>query len=53
MSAVWQDRIRIQAQALRWLTLLAGVGFVLALGWWHYAAIDELRRGWMMFHASQ
>lgn len=53
MSSVWLARIRIQAQALRWVALLAGVATVLAIGMWHYAAIDELRRGWMMFHAGQ
>ncbi|WP_322994618.1 pilus assembly protein [Castellaniella sp.] len=53
MATVWFTRIRLQAQGLRWLVLLAGVASVLSIGLWHYAAIDELRRGWMMFHASQ
>lgn len=52
-ARVWFQKIRLQAQVLRWLVLLAGVACVLALGLWHYAAIDELRRGWMMFQASQ
>ncbi|WP_345798321.1 pilus assembly protein [Castellaniella sp. MT123] len=53
MATVWLARIRVQAQALRWFVLLAGVVVVLGIGLWHYAAIDELRRGWMMFHAGQ
>ncbi|WP_417251192.1 hypothetical protein [Castellaniella sp.] len=53
MSQVWFQRIQLQAQVLRWLVLLTGVASVLALGLWHYAAIDDLRRGWMMFQASQ
>lgn len=53
MATVWFARVRAQAQALRWLILLVGVAAVLAMGLWHYAAIDELRRGWMMFHAGQ
>jgi hypothetical protein len=53
MSQVWFQRIQLQAQVLRWLELLTGVASVLALGLWHYAAIDDLRRGWMMFQASQ
>ncbi|WP_414245394.1 pilus assembly protein [Castellaniella hirudinis] len=53
MATVWFARIRLQAQAMRWLVLLAGVACVLGIGLWHFAAIDELRRAWMMFHASQ
>jgi len=53
MSSHWLDRIRVQAQALRWGVLLTGVAIVLGIGVWHYAAIDDLRRGWMMFHAVQ
>ncbi|WP_323017053.1 hypothetical protein [Castellaniella sp.] len=53
MATVWLARIGIQAQALRWLALLSGVVIVMGIGLWHYAAIDELRRGWMMFHAGQ
>lgn len=42
-----------QATGLRWLILLISLAFVLGLGLWHYAVIDELRRSLMMFHASQ
>ena len=42
-----------QAQILRWCMLLAAVAGVLALGLWHYAAIDDLRRGIAIFHATQ
>lgn len=42
-----------QAQALRWSLLLCCVAGMLALGLWHYAVIDELRRSLMIFHASQ
>src|SRR5690606_34868995 len=30
-----------QATALRWALLLTSLGFLLALGLWHYAVIDE------------
>ncbi|TAN26599.1 MAG: hypothetical protein EPN31_13010 [Castellaniella sp.] len=53
MARVWLSRIRLQAQTLRWLVLLCGLAVVLGIGLWHYAAIDELRRSWMMFHAGQ
>ncbi|CAM5204294.1 General secretion pathway protein OS=Castellaniella defragrans OX=75697 GN=HNR28_001960 PE=4 SV=1 [Castellaniella defragrans] len=53
MAALWLPRVGIQARFLRWGVLLSGVAMVLGIGLWHYAAIDELRRGWMMFHASQ
>jgi hypothetical protein len=53
MAGLWLSRVRLQAQFLRWSVLLAGVAMVLGIGLWHYAAIDELRRGWMMFHAGQ
>jgi len=46
------DRVRGQALALRWTALLLGAAAVLGIGLWHYAALDELRRGWMMFHAG-
>jgi len=42
-----------QAQVLRWMLLIGCVSGILALGLWHYAAIDELRRSLMIFHASQ
>ncbi|HEX7386155.1 MAG TPA: hypothetical protein VF285_02630 [Castellaniella sp.] len=53
MAVSWLPRVRLQAQFLRWTVLLTGVSMVLGVGLWHYVAIDELRRGWMMFHASQ
>ncbi|MBV6271586.1 hypothetical protein KVP09_01455 [Alcaligenaceae bacterium CGII-47] len=46
-------RIAQQAVGLRWLVMLASVACVLGVGLWHYAAMDELRRALMMFHASQ
>lgn len=52
MAGRWLDRVRLQAMALRWTALLLGVAVVLGIGLWHYAALDELRRGWMMFHAG-
>lgn len=53
MARVWLSRLQLQAHTLRWLVLLGGLAVVLGIGLWHYAAIDELRRGWMMFHAGQ
>ena len=53
MARLWLSRIRAQVQTLRWMVLLGGLAIVLGIGLWHYAAIDELRRGWMMFHAGQ
>ncbi|MGN6580203.1 MAG: hypothetical protein ACTHJ1_09490 [Bordetella sp.] len=44
-------RLRRQAQVLRWLCLLGSAGAVIGLTLWHYAAIDELRRALMQFHA--
>ncbi len=52
MSERWLRRIKVQALALRWGVLLTGLAMVFALGLWHYAAIDDLRRSWMMFHAA-
>lgn len=46
-------RVARQAAALRWTLMLASVACVLGMGLWHYAAMDELRRALMMFHASQ
>lgn len=45
-------RVRRQSQALRWSCLLGATGAVIGLTLWHYAAIDELRRALMQFHAS-
>lgn len=53
MRQVWMRRVRREAQAMRWLVLLACVGCAVGLALWHYAVIDDLRRGWMMFQASQ
>lgn len=52
MAGRWLARVRRQALTLRWMALLLGVAVVLGIGLWHYAALDELRRGWMMFHAG-
>ncbi|MDY0308510.1 MAG: pilus assembly protein [Castellaniella sp.] len=52
MAGRWLDRVRHQALVLRWVVLMLGVMVVLGIGLWHYAAFDELRRGWMMFHAG-
>ncbi|MFV0284009.1 MAG: hypothetical protein ACK5JE_09490 [Castellaniella sp.] len=52
MAGRWLDRVRHQALVLRWTALLLGVAVVLSIGLWHYAALDELRRGWMIFHAG-
>ncbi len=52
MAGRWLDRVRNQALALRWAALLLEAAVVLGIGLWHYAALDELRRGWMMFHAG-
>lgn len=46
------ERLRRQAQALRWVCLLCSAGTVIGLALWHYAAIDELRRALMQFHAT-
>lgn len=58
--ALTRDRIRSlvlgsvarQAAALRWAVLLTCLGFVLGMGLWHYAVIDELRHSLMLFHAG-
>ncbi|MBC2770307.1 general secretion pathway protein [Pusillimonas minor] len=42
-----------QAALARWVMLLWCVGAMLGLGVWHYVAIDELRRGLMIFYAGQ
>lgn len=46
-------RIARQAAVLRWMLMLTSVACVVGVGLWHYAAMDELRRALMMFHASQ
>jgi hypothetical protein len=45
--------LRRQVATLRWAVLLACVAAVLALGLWHYAAIDDLRRALMVFYATR
>ncbi len=42
-----------QAGVMRWCLLLSAVAGVLSVALWHYAAIDDLRRGLALFHASQ
>ncbi|MBC7202886.1 MAG: general secretion pathway protein [Pusillimonas sp.] len=44
--------VRRQVAALRWCVLLACTLGVLALGLWHYAAIDDLRRALMVYYAT-
>lgn len=41
-----------QAMALRWLLLVCAVAGAMMIALWHYAAIDDLRRGLALFHAS-
>jgi type II secretory pathway component PulF len=45
-------RVGRQAQSLRWALLLTALAAVIALAFWHYAAIDELRRAMMHVHAA-
>lgn len=45
--------VAYQAAVSRWVMLLGCVASLLGLGLWHYVAIDELRRGLMIFYASQ
>lgn len=47
------DTVTRQAATLRWCLLLSAVAGVLSIALWHYAALDELRRGLALFHASQ
>lgn len=56
--SAWVERhvlgtVARQAQVMRWGLLLSAVCGVLALALWHYAAIDDMRRGLALFHASQ
>ncbi len=56
--SAWVERhvlgtVARQAATLRWCFLLAAVAGVLSLALWHYAAMDDLRRGLALFHASQ
>lgn len=44
MESLVCRRIAIQAQALRWGLLLCAVGLALSVVFWHFAALDELRR---------
>ena len=52
LAAQLLGRVSRQAQALRWLALLAALAWVLGAALWHYAAMDELRRAWMVFQAG-
>lgn len=56
--SAWVERhvlgtVARQAATMRWCLLLAAVAGVLSVALWHYAAIDDLRRGLALFHASQ
>ena len=44
--------VRLQIAGLRWLVLLACAIGLLALGLWHYAAIDDLRRALMVYYSA-
>ena len=56
--SAWVERhvlgsVARQAATLRWCFLIAAVAGVLSLALWHYAAMDDLRRGLALFQASQ
>lgn len=56
--SAWVERhvlnsVARQATVMRWCLLLAALTGVLVLALWHYAAMDDLRRGLALFHASQ
>ena len=56
--SAWVERhvlgaVARQAGTMRWCLLLSAVAGVLSVALWHYAAIDDLRRGLALFHASQ
>lgn len=58
LCSAWVERhvlvtVARQAAALRWCLLLSAVAGVFAIALWHYTALDELRRGLALFHASQ
>ncbi|RIY40546.1 hypothetical protein [Neopusillimonas maritima] len=44
--------VRLQIAGLRWLVLLACAIGLLALGLWHYAVIDDLRRALMVYYSA-
>lgn len=46
-------RVRRQAAALRWSLLILSLATVLAITFWHYGVIDELRQALTNFYASQ
>ncbi|GAA5233808.1 general secretion pathway protein [Verticiella sediminum] len=50
-STVLRHLLR-RAAVLRWAMLLAAVGGTLAMVGWHFAAIDELRRGMQTYYAT-
>jgi len=56
--SAWVERhvlgtVARQAGTMRWCLLLGAVAGILSVALWHYAAIDDLRRGLALFHASQ
>lgn len=56
--SAWVERhvlssVARQAAVMRWCLLLSAVAGLLAIALWHYAAMDDLRRGLALFHASQ
>lgn len=55
--SAWVERhvlgtVARQAATLRWCLLLGAVAGMVSVALWHYAAIDDLRRGLALFHAS-
>lgn len=53
LEARWLEQLLARAARLRWALLIAALGVLLGLMFWHYAAIDELRRAMQSFYASQ
>lgn len=56
--SAWVERhvlgtVARQAVTLRWCLLLMAVLVMVSVALWHYAAIDDLRRGLALLHASQ
>ncbi|OZI73999.1 pilus assembly protein [Bordetella genomosp. 12] len=52
VEQAWLPRLAAQAVFWRWVLLLAAVVAMLALVFWHYGVIDELRRGLMHFYSA-
>ncbi len=52
VEQAWLPRLAAQALLWRWLLLLSTVAAMLALVFWHYAVIDEFRRGLTHFYSA-